>query len=989
MKKLSLFICSLFAAGVTLAQTVEDFSAEMPITDNNMSVVFPAGSLDLFVGGVVQAYVAGSPVSASSEIAPDGSGGVAVIGTDNLCGCDLADGGETVEFAILLNGEIIIITDVNPPVTYAANSFQMLDGATLTFTVDGAPAEFGCMDAAYLEYNASANIPDGSCVELIVEGCTDASADNYDSSANTEDGSCLYTGCMDASADNYDAQANVEGYCQYLGCTDATACNYDSGANEDDGSCDGLAGCTDDSYYEYNSAATCDDGSCDSLIVPGCTDETAFNYNASATEDDGSCEAVMIGCTNPAADNFCADCNTNDAESCEYSGINAWGPNGGSEAAPTYITANNMSVLVQAGTTNNLNSFNDLEEGDILFAAYETSRLENEYLGFSEVSGMQSAGAVVWTGGQVGLPVFGAGNVFDNGYEEGEELVWLVEKADGVVYNVQILDAAGNDLTITWENGEFAIIDGVTVGAPFYDGCMDPTAPNFKPLATTDDGSCATPYSIGCMDTDKVNFAGEGANPTHDNAENFGNAFVQNEGYNLNTGETFPSGIAANFHDQSYCQDQVEGCTDPMANNYDPQATQNGNTICDWSLNGMQEYNVDMHGNILGIDYEFGAVDPENVNDGIVGSDFDNAQVLFDEGYLDVEAHVIDNLADVMEWIDMDEARDAQELIDTITDMQARYDANDAAWSAAYDANDVFLRDSISFTLDSAAAAFAADEVADAQELVDTITDMQARYDANDAAWDDAYTANDAFLRDSISFTLDSAAAAFAADEAADAQELADTMASYQARYDALMALVTGSANGSLDHNIGSSYYHDGAIDSDNGILAYMQSALDYHSSPLVIDLHTQWNTVAYYLQHETSVIAQFEGQYGGTSEVANNINIVKNNEGLFYWPEFNFDGIIMLEPGQGYQVRVKDTSEGKSDFVWDSSISPSDMRTLTPTVPQWAIEMEVENHPNDVRTLVRVVNMLGQEVNPADQFAGEVLLYMYNDGTVEKKMVE
>ena len=64
-------------------------------------------------------------------------------------------------------------------------------------------------------------------------------------------------------------------------------------------------------------------------------------------------------------------------------------------------------------------------------------------------------------------------------------------------------------------------------------------------------------------------------------------------------------------------------------------------------------------------------------------------------------------------------------------------------------------------------------------------------------------------------------------------------------------------------------------------------------------------------------------------------------------------------------------------------------MRILTPSIPEWAIEMEVDVHPNDIRTLVRVVNMLGQEVNPNDQFSGEVLLYMYNDGTVEKKMVE
>nr|MCS5664183.1 hypothetical protein [Flavobacteriales bacterium] len=65
------------------------------------------------------------------------------------------------------------------------------------------------------------------------------------------------------------------------------------------------------------------------------------------------------------------------------------------------------------------------------------------------------------------------------------------------------------------------------------------------------------------------------------------------------------------------------------------------------------------------------------------------------------------------------------------------------------------------------------------------------------------------------------------------------------------------------------------------------------------------------------------------------------------------------------------------------------DYRVLTPTVPAWAIEMDVQNHPNDVRSLVRVVNMLGQKVNPAEQFNGEVLLYLYNDGSVEKKMTK
>ena len=40
-----------------------------------------------------------------------------------------------------------------------------------------------------------------------------------------------------------------------------------------------------------------------------------------------------------------------------------------------------MSVLIQADATVGLDNFTDLNEGDVLFAAYETSRLENDYLG--------------------------------------------------------------------------------------------------------------------------------------------------------------------------------------------------------------------------------------------------------------------------------------------------------------------------------------------------------------------------------------------------------------------------------------------------------------------------------------------------------------------------------------------------------------------------------------------------------------------------------
>ncbi|GIR11548.1 MAG: hypothetical protein CM15mP23_01230 [Cryomorphaceae bacterium] len=39
----------------------------------------------------------------------------------------------------------------------------------------------------------------------------------------------------------------------------------------------------------------------------------------------------------------------------------------------------------------------------------------------------------------------------------------------------------------------------------------------------------------------------------------------------------------------------------------------------------------------------------------------------------------------------------------------------------------------------------------------------------------------------------------------------------------------------------------------------------------------------------------------------------------------------------------------------------------LSPTIPQWVIDMPTELHPNDIRSLVRTLNLLGQEVELND----------------------
>ena len=139
------------------------------------------------------------------------------------------------------------------------------------------------------------------------------------------------------------------------------------------------------------------------------------------------------------------------------------------------------------------------------------------------------------------------------------------------------------------------------------------------------------------------------------------------------------------------------------------------------------------------------------------------------------------------------------------------------------------------------------------------------------------------------------------------------------------------------------------------------------------LTLYPGWNTIGYNVIQPTDIVAQFE-------PIEDDVRLVKNNSGSIYWPQFGFNGIGDLTPGQGYQVRMNQTRTF-------SFVNTDQRRAISPTVPDWVIEMETEVHPNDIRTIVRVVNLLGQEVDLDQVPIGTTLIYLYNDGSVEKKM--
>ena len=222
----------------------------------------------------------------------------------------------------------------------------------------------GCVDSSASNYDVNATQDDGTCFYL---GCTDPTASNYDTSANTDDGSCQYPGCTDPDAWNYDDSANVnDGSCQDNACgvigelviatnyaftpssvsipTGGTVVwqNNTSSLHNANGVTNSITGAPFDNPEDFSLAATigndagicigsytfhipgvyqydcsvgihADLGMVGTIIVGtgGCMDTGASNYSSDTEYDDGSC--VFPGCTDPAACNYDSNANSDDS----------------------------------------------------------------------------------------------------------------------------------------------------------------------------------------------------------------------------------------------------------------------------------------------------------------------------------------------------------------------------------------------------------------------------------------------------------------------------------------------------------------------------------------------------------------------------------------------------------------------------------------------------------------------------------------------------
>ena len=372
---------------------------------------------------------------------------------------------------------------------------------------------------------------DGICDLNEVQGCNLPNACNFNAGATENDGSCVYDcfGCTDQAAFNYDADALLDdGQCIYGGCTDNSAANYSSAADFNNGSCI-YPGCTNPIACNYTIGSNQDDGSCDLVSCGGCTNEIACNYDALALLNDGSCEFFSCrGCINDNAFNFDSTATIDDG-SCLFGGCN-------DETAVNY----------EAGV--------DFNDGSCQFAGCTDSGACN-----FDLNANVSDGSCEFTSCAGCMVTFACNYDSEATLQDDSQCDFYTCCGDPAA-----------------DNYETGVVDFLTYGcvyggsAPMIEfvGCELPFACNFGDANNDCEfGSCS-----GCVASDACNYDADATIPVTClyPEDIYGSTDVDCDGNCIND---------ANNNGQ--CDEQeVTGCTNPLACNYTDNATLD-NGSCD------------------------------------------------------------------------------------------------------------------------------------------------------------------------------------------------------------------------------------------------------------------------------------------------------------------------------------------------------------------------------------------------------------------------
>lgn len=361
-----------------------------------------------------------------------------------------------------------------------------------------------------------------------------------------------------------------------------------------------IDGCTNSLSFNYNENATCDDNSC-TEVLEGCTDPLAFNYSLDANTDDGSCVPVVTGCVDPTAFNYNynVDQVTNDVS---YTGDSLYGSivNVSGEYGPfpnnysnnTAINSPDNSIcfycpnLLTAEETTELITFTHTQETLENYTPPSTTSVTVNFTAAAdifdidlpsttEVTLKYDQHAVTTNGGisavQLGI-IESVSQIAFYSYQDlvdGISLDRITISSDDPSKILVLKEISFNVYYNSGENGVARCLENVSgVLEDIYDpikfGCLDSTKFNYHQNNT---------YLQGSEDIMYINADGTSTFQPLTTIPNVDNGQVCVdivEGCTDSTADLDSFNPDANINDGSCL---YLGCTNPLATNYDSQAT--------------------------------------------------------------------------------------------------------------------------------------------------------------------------------------------------------------------------------------------------------------------------------------------------------------------------------------------------------------------------------------------------------------------------------